>query len=91
MPPHDYQVILRRLGPEEGTGFLATVAELPGCVSNGATIEEAQLNIEDAINRWIAHAQALGQPVPWPRPRLISSAGALPSVPPGAAPTPPDS
>lgn len=86
MPCHDYQVILRRLGPEEGTGFLATVAELPGCLSDGATIEEAQANVADAITQWIARAQALGQPVPWPRPRLVRP----PEAAPGELSGPPD-
>lgn len=33
---------------EEG-GFWAEVAELPGCVSQGETLEEVQKNIQEAI------------------------------------------
>lgn len=84
--PHDYQVVLRPLRPEEGRGFLATVAELPGCMSDGATIEEATANVADAVAQWVAQAKALDRPVPWPRLRLLDSTENPPSVSTGAAP-----
>lgn len=70
MTPHDYRVILRPLSAHEGEGFLATVAELPGCMADGATAAEAQAGAQDAIAQWIAQAEAMGRPVPRPRPRL---------------------
>lgn len=43
---HDYTVVYQTI--EDGW-ILATVAELPGAVTQGATLEEARANIKDAI------------------------------------------
>jgi predicted RNase H-like HicB family nuclease len=51
---------------EEGGGFLAIAPDLPGCMSDGVTPEEAVSNIQDAIAAWIEAAQDLGHPVPAP-------------------------
>ncbi len=40
------QVVLE---PSEDGGFTATVPALPGCISEGATREEALRNIEEAV------------------------------------------
>ena len=61
---NDYSVIIERLTPEDGGGFLATVPDLPGCMSDGETREMAERNIEDAIASWIEEAKALGRRVP---------------------------
>jgi predicted RNase H-like HicB family nuclease len=37
---------------EEG-GFWAEVPALPGCVTQGETIEELRTNLEDAIKLWL--------------------------------------
>jgi len=34
---------------EDGSGFYAYVPSLPGCFSQGDTVEEAELNIREAI------------------------------------------
>jgi predicted RNase H-like HicB family nuclease len=34
-------------------GYVADAMDLPGCVSQGKTLEEAQLNIKDAIKAYI--------------------------------------
>lgn len=44
--PIDMEVVL---SPEEGGGYSATVPNLPGCVSEGETVEEALSNVKDAI------------------------------------------
>ena len=44
------------LSAEDGGGFLATVAELPGCTSDGATEEEARDHLRDAVVAWRAAA-----------------------------------
>lgn len=49
-----------------GGGFLAFVPDLPGCMSDGATYEEAGYNIVGAIESWIEAAMELGGPVPEP-------------------------
>ena len=38
---------------EEG-GFLAEVPALPGCVSQGETMDELLVNIRGAIQAWLA-------------------------------------
>lgn len=40
---------------EEG-GFWAEVALLPGCVSEGESLDELESNIREAIKGWIAAA-----------------------------------
>ncbi len=36
--------------PDESGGYSAAVLELPGCVSEGETLEEAYANIADALS-----------------------------------------
>jgi antitoxin HicB len=62
----EYPIVVEPLPVEEGGGFLATVPDLPGCTSDGATPEEAVSNIQDAIMTWIEAAHDLGHPVPKP-------------------------
>ena len=38
---------------EEG-GFLAEVPALPGCVTQGDTMEELQINLHEAIEGWLS-------------------------------------
>jgi antitoxin HicB len=61
-----YPVMTEPLPAEEGGGFVATVPDLPGCMSDGETPEEALRNIQDAIAEWIDEARRLSQPVPPP-------------------------
>ena len=62
----EYPIVVEPLPLEEGGGFLATVPDLPGCMSDGATPEEAVANIQDAIATWIEAARDLGHAVPKP-------------------------
>ena len=43
---HDYTVVYQTI--EDGW-YMATVPELPGAVTQGATLEEARANIKDAV------------------------------------------
>ena len=40
-------IVVEPLPIEEGGGFLATAPDLPGCMSDGATPEEAVSNIQE--------------------------------------------
>ncbi len=62
----EYPIVVEPLPAEEGGGFLATAPDLPGCMSDGATPEEAVSNIQDAILAWIEAARDLGHAVPKP-------------------------
>ncbi len=57
-----YGLEIRRV---EG-GFFARIEELPGCISQGETREEALEMIEDAMRAWIADALEAGHPIPEP-------------------------
>jgi antitoxin HicB len=70
----EYRIVVEPLPPEEGGGFIATVPDLPGCMSDGATPEEAVSNVQDAIATWIEAAQDMGHPIPKPS-RPVSLVG----------------
>ncbi|MBV8685909.1 MAG: type II toxin-antitoxin system HicB family antitoxin [Alphaproteobacteria bacterium] len=66
---HDgYKVVIEPLSEEDGGGFLATVPELPGCMSDGESRAEALTNVEDAIATWLHCARKMGRAVPDPQP-----------------------
>ncbi|TMJ14707.1 MAG: type II toxin-antitoxin system HicB family antitoxin [Alphaproteobacteria bacterium] len=62
-----YKVVIETLSEEDGGGFLATVPELPGCMSDGETRAEALANVEDAIATWIWCARQTGEQIPEPQ------------------------
>jgi len=51
---------------EEDEAYLVEVPELPGCMADGETIEEAIQAAQTAISMWIETARKLGRPVPEP-------------------------
>lgn len=61
-----YSVLVEPLSEEDGGGFLATVPDLPGCMSDGETPEEAIVNVQDAIVAWLEAAEEMGRPIPRP-------------------------
>ena len=58
---------------DEIEGFLAEAPELPGCVTAGATVQEALELLQDAIEGWIEAALAAGQCVPEPEAARLSA------------------
>ena len=50
--------------PEEDGGFLVSVPALPGCFTQGATIEDCRERAAEAIAVHIAGLEADGEPVP---------------------------
>jgi predicted RNase H-like HicB family nuclease len=70
LKPLEYPILIQPLTPEDGGGFLATVPDLPGCMSDGETPEEAIANVRDAIAVWIEAASDLGHAVPKPSRKL---------------------
>ena len=59
-----YPVIVSPLTEEEGGGFSATAPDLPGCMSDGETPEQAVSNVIDAIASWIEAVEDLGRDIP---------------------------
>jgi antitoxin HicB len=49
---------------EEDEGYLANSPSLPGCFSNGKTIEETRRNIREAIQQHVESLLTHGQPIP---------------------------
>lgn len=61
-----YPISIRPLSISEGGGYLAEFPDLPGCVADGETVEEALHEAEDALKAWIAAAKEFGDPIPAP-------------------------
>ena len=55
----------------EDHAFIAEVPELPGCVADGATYQEALTHAEVVIKEWLETAKELGRHSPEPKGRLI--------------------
>jgi predicted RNase H-like HicB family nuclease len=49
---------------EEGGGYFVTVPALPGCFTQGATLEECRVRAVEAIETHIAGLEQDGEPVP---------------------------
>lgn len=56
---------------QEDGAFIAEVPELPGCMADGKTYQEAVANVEVIIREWIETAKELGRPIPEPKGRLV--------------------
>ncbi len=52
----------------EGGGYFVRVPDLPGCISQGETVEEAHAMIRDAMRGWLTVGLEHGDPIPAPRP-----------------------
>lgn len=64
--PFDYPFEMRPLSEEEGGGWLISFPDLPGCMSDGETPEEAIANGKDAVEAWIAAMREAGKEIPKP-------------------------
>ena len=63
----DYAICIEPLGSDEGGGFLVTVPDLPGCMADGETVEQAMAEARDAFKAWaMAERQDRGR-LPLPR------------------------
>lgn len=65
-PETEYPFELRPLTKAEGGGWLITFPDLPGCMSDGDSPEEAIANGRDAACAWLAAAHEAGREVPRP-------------------------
>lgn len=65
-PFEAYAHVISPLSEEDGGGFLITFPDLPGCMSDGATIEESIENGKDAFVSWISAQTDMGRPIPEP-------------------------
>jgi len=56
---------------EEDRAFVVEVPELPGCMADGESYEQAVANARVVIEEWIATAEELHRQIPKPRGRLM--------------------
>jgi antitoxin HicB len=61
-----YQFTVRPLSKEEGGGYLVEYPDIPGCMSDGETVEEAIANGREALRDCVAVLQESGRKVPKP-------------------------
>jgi excisionase family DNA binding protein len=70
MNPKNFQMIVN--WSEEDQAYLVEVPELPGCMADGVSRQEAIANAEILIWEWIETAQSLGRSIPQPQSALLS-------------------
>ena len=59
-----YQFTVRPLSKEEGGGYMVEYPDIPGCMSDGETVEEAIANGRKALRDCVAVSQEFGRKVP---------------------------
>lgn len=64
MTDFNYPLTIRHLSEKEGGGYLVEFPDLPGCMADGETIEEALAEAEDALNSWLLTAKEFGDEIP---------------------------
>ncbi len=60
----EYPFEMRPLNEAEGGGWLISFPDLPGCISDGETPEEAIENGKDAMACWIQASKEAGREIP---------------------------
>ena len=63
-----YEIIL--YWSETDDAFIAEIPELPGCMADGKTMQEALQNVQIVAQEWIETARELGRELPVPKGRL---------------------
>ncbi|MBF0292479.1 MAG: type II toxin-antitoxin system HicB family antitoxin [Nitrospinae bacterium] len=62
MKYYAFEIVIEKEAEDEG--YSAYSPTLPGCFSNGKTIEEAKRNIRQAVEQHLASLLTHGQPIP---------------------------
>ena len=70
MRAYDFKVLLE---PDETGGYMVSCPSLPGCYTQGDTIEAALANIREAIELCLEDLQAQGETLPDPSGVLVGS------------------
>ena len=60
-PMRTYSIVV---DPDPDGGFTVTVPALPGCITQGESIEECLAHAQEAIELYIEDLVASGEPVP---------------------------
>lgn len=56
---------------DEDDAFIVEVPELPGCMADGQTYQDAVANAQVVVQEWMDTAKKLGREIPKPRGRLM--------------------
>jgi len=64
-----YEIII--YWSREDNRYIADVPELPGCMADGESYQQALATAEIIIQEWIETARELGRAIPEPRGRLM--------------------
>ena len=68
-----YPFMVRPLAEDEGGGYLIEYPDIPGCITDGETIEETIANGRDALRSILLTMVEFGDPIPEPgTPRPLS-------------------
>lgn len=59
---YSFQIVIEKEPEDEG--YYAYSPTLPGCFSNGKTIEDAKRNIREAIQQHLESLRAHAEPIP---------------------------
>lgn len=59
---YSFEVVIEK--EAEDAGYFASSPNLPGCVSNGPTIEEAKRRMREAVTQHVAALLAHGETIP---------------------------
>jgi predicted RNase H-like HicB family nuclease len=59
---YSFEIVIEK--EADGEGYSAYSPSLPGCFSNGRTLEEAKRNMREAIQQHVEALLAHGEPVP---------------------------
>jgi excisionase family DNA binding protein len=70
MNTQEYQILI--YWSDEDEAFIVEVPELPGCMADGKTRQEALANAEKIIQEWIETARELGRETPSSQGRLLT-------------------
>jgi predicted RNase H-like HicB family nuclease len=68
-PPLEYYLNLQypvTLYPDQEGGYVAQIKDLPGCLTQGETLDETIANIQEARELWIETAYEAGDEIPLP-------------------------
>ena len=70
----DYPLTIRPLSEDEGGGYLIEFPDVPGCMSDGESPEEAIINGLDALKCSLLTLQEMGAAIPAPG-ALVAASG----------------
>ena len=69
MDKYKYEVII--YWSKDDNSYIAEVPELPGCMSDGLTYEDALKNVQIIIDEWMETSKSIGREIPQPKGKLM--------------------